>query len=67
MGSKGKAPALSDAELESLRRRRFEERVERVQAVMREQRIDWEGIAFVTTEGRIVVRVVPIEIQREGM
>jgi len=67
MGSKGKAPALSDAELESLRRRRFEERVERVQAVMREQRIDWEGIAFVTTEGRIAVRVVPIEIQGEGM
>ena len=67
MGSEGKAAALSDAELESLRRRRFEERVERVQGVMREERIDWQGIAFLTAEGTVGVRVVPVEARGEGM
>ncbi len=53
---------LTDGQLEELRRHRFEERVNRVLQVMREQRIDWRGIPFVTPEGRIAVRVVPVEM-----
>jgi len=67
VGSDEKAVELNDAELEALRRRRFEERVERVQAVMREQRIDWQGIAFLTAVGTVGVRVVPVEARGEGM
>jgi len=53
--------ALSDDELELMRRRRFEGRVQRVLAVMREERVDWRGLAFVAPDGRIGVRVVPVE------
>jgi len=58
-------PELSDAALEELRRQRFQERVQRVLAVMTRERIDWRGIACITPDGRIAVRVVPIEMSPE--
>lgn len=54
---------LSDAALESLARQRFQERVNRVLAVMREERIDWRAVLYVTPEGRIAARVAPAEMQ----
>ena len=54
---------LSDADLEALARRRFEERVNRVLAVMREERIDWRAVPYVTPDGRIAARLAPVEMQ----
>jgi alkanesulfonate monooxygenase SsuD/methylene tetrahydromethanopterin reductase-like flavin-dependent oxidoreductase (luciferase family) len=54
---------LSDQDIERLRRERFAERVQRVLAVMREERVDWRGAAFVTPDGRIAVRVMPVPMQ----
>jgi hypothetical protein len=53
--------SLPDEELEALRRRRFAERVGRVLEVMREEGIDWRGMATISADGRIVTRVVPVE------
>ena len=53
---------VTDAELERIRRERFGRRVERVLAVMREERIDWKGVAFIAPDGRVGVRVVPVEL-----
>jgi hypothetical protein len=63
MEQESREQALSDAELEALARRRFEERVNRVLAAMREERIDWRAIPYVTPEGRIAARVAPVEMQ----
>jgi hypothetical protein len=52
---------LSEKQLEEIRRRRFQQRVERVLEVMRRERVDWRGMAYITPEGRIAVRVVPVE------
>jgi len=52
---------LPDEELEALRRQRFAERVGRVLEVMREEGIDWRGVATISPDGRIVTRVVPVE------
>jgi len=38
--------------------------VERVLAVMQEERIDWRGVARVTSDGRIAVSVVPVEMEQ---
>jgi len=53
---------VTDAELERIRRERFGRRVERVLAAMREERIDWKGVAFIAPDGRVGVRVVPVEM-----
>ena len=55
-------PALPDEELDRLRRERFRERVGRVLAVMRQERIDWRGRPYLTSDGRIGVRVEPVEM-----
>jgi len=34
-------------------------------AVMKEQRIDWRGVPVVTQDGRIGVKVVPVEMQQK--
>ena len=54
-------PGLTDEAIEEMKRKRFESRVDRVLAVMREERIDWRGVPLVTPDGRIGVRVVPGE------
>jgi len=54
-------PKLDDDALEQLRQERFQQRVHRVLAVMREERVDFRGVPFVTQDGRIAVRVVPVE------
>jgi hypothetical protein len=54
---------LTDAELRALAETRFRERVDRVLATMREQRIDFMGQPFVTPTGTLAARVVPIEMQ----
>jgi hypothetical protein len=56
------ADELSEQRLEEIRQRRFQERVERVLEVMRRERVDWRGIPFIAADGRIGVRVVPVEI-----
>jgi hypothetical protein len=53
---------ITDDELQVMARERFQGRVERVLAVMREERIDWRGIAFIAPDGRIGVRVMPVDL-----
>ena len=53
---------LADEELDRLRRERFRERVGRVLAAMRQERIDWRGHPYLTGDGRIGVRVEPVEL-----
>jgi hypothetical protein len=55
------ATAVPDEELERLRRERFRQRVGRVLAVMQSERIDWRGVPHVTPDGRIGVRIIPVE------
>jgi len=50
-------------EKQSTYEEQFRERVERVLAVMSEERIDWRGQALITSDGRIVTRVLPVEKQ----
>jgi len=50
------------SKLEALRARRFQERVQRVVEVMRREGVDWRGVPYITPEGRIAVRVVPVEM-----
>jgi hypothetical protein len=57
-------PELPDEAIEEIKRRRFQERVQRVMAVMQQERIDWRGIPFLTPDGRIGVRVVPVEMNQ---
>jgi hypothetical protein len=52
---------LSDARIRELQRRRFQERVERVLEVMRRERVDWRGVPFIAADGRIGVRVLPLD------
>jgi len=54
--------SVTDAELERIRQERFRRRVERVLAVMVEERIDWRGAPFIAPDGRVGVRVVPVEM-----
>ena len=60
------AEELSEQRLEEIRRRRFQERVERVLEVMRRERVDWRGVPFIGADGRIGVRVVPVELPASG-
>lgn len=53
---------LSDDEISRLQEERFRQRVERVLAVMREERVDWRGVPFLTPDGRIAVRILPMEM-----
>jgi hypothetical protein len=62
MAEHGKQEELSDEAVERIRRERFEQRVNRVLQVMREQRVDWRGVPYITPEGRIAVRIVPVEM-----
>lgn|GEM_PF-1378665 len=62
--AKSERSELSEEQLEQMRQARFRERVGCVLAVMREERIDWRGLPTVTPDGRIVVRVVPVEMGR---
>lgn len=57
-------PGLTDDAIEEMKRKRFEARVNRVLAAMREERIDWRGVPLVTPDGRIAVRVVPAEMEQ---
>ncbi len=68
MTETSQAETESTEEMEAeLRRRRaedFRQRVERVLKVMREERIDWRGAPFITPDGRVGVRVAPVESDR---
>jgi hypothetical protein len=52
---------LSDDAIDELRQERFQHRVQRVLAVMQAERIDWRGLPVITADGRIAVRVVPVD------
>jgi hypothetical protein len=54
-------PSLSDEAILEMQRRRFAERVARVLEVMQRERIDWRGAPHITADGRIAVRVLPVE------
>ncbi len=56
--------ALSDAALEQLKRERFQERVQRVLAVMKAEQVDFRGLPIILPDGRIGVQVVPVEMQQ---
>ena len=55
-------PELPDEAIEELKARRFRQRVARVLAVMQEERIDWRAVPFLTPDGRVGVRVVPVDL-----
>jgi len=59
---RGTEPTLPDEELDRLRHERFRKRVGRVLAVMRQERIDWRGRPYLTSDGRVGVRVEPVEM-----
>jgi hypothetical protein len=56
-------PPLSDEAIRAMQQTRFQERVQRVQEVMQRERVDWRGVPFIAPDGRIGVRVVPVEVQ----
>jgi hypothetical protein len=51
--------------LEQLRRQRFQQRVHRVLEAMRRERIDWRAVPYLTPDGRIIARIVPVEMAPE--
>jgi hypothetical protein len=53
---------LSDEEIERLKSQRFQERVRRVHAAMERERVDWRGVPYIAPDGRIAVRVVPVDM-----
>ncbi len=55
---------ISEEQIEQMRQARFRERVERVLAAMKKERIDWRGVPFIGPDGRISVRVVPVEMRQ---
>ena len=57
-------PVPSDEAIEEIRKQRFNERVQRVLQVMQQERIDWKGIPVISPDGRIVVRIQPVEIPK---
>ncbi|MFB3882890.1 MAG: hypothetical protein ACE149_16620 [Armatimonadota bacterium] len=59
---RAESASLSDEEIRAMQRQRFQQRVERVLEVMRRERVDWRGLPFIGADGRIGVRVVPIEL-----
>jgi hypothetical protein len=52
--------------LEQLRRQRFQQRVHRVLEAMRRERVDWRAVPYLTPDGRITARIVPVEMAQEG-
>ena len=58
------SPPLSDADIDEMKRQRLQARVRRVLAVMQQERIDWRGMPFLTRDGRIGVRVRPVEMDQ---
>jgi hypothetical protein len=52
---------VSDEALERMRRDRFRQRVGRVLEAMQREGVDFRGVAAITPDGRIAVRVVPVE------
>ena len=62
-----KPPVPSDEAIEEIRKQRFNERVQRVLEVMRRERIDWQGIPTISSDGRITVRLQPREIPKGAL
>jgi len=56
------SPELSDEAIREIAQRRFQQRVNRVLAVMKEEGVDFRGMAVITADGRIGVRVAPVEM-----
>ncbi len=52
---------MSDEAIREVQQRRFRERVQRVLEAMQRERVDWRGLPFIAADGRIGVRVVPVE------
>lgn len=63
-GAAPQGQPMSDEAIELLRRERFQRRLRRVLTVMQEERIDWRGVPYVSPDGRIAVRVVPVEMNQ---
>ena len=57
-------PVPSDEAIEEIRKQRFNERVQRVLQVMGQERIDWQGRPIITPDGRIEVKLYPVEIPK---
>ena len=57
-------PVPSDEAIEDIRKQRFNERVQRVLEVMQQERIDWQGRPIITPDGRIEVKLYPVEIPK---
>jgi len=55
-------PEMSDVEIERLKAKRFSERVQRVLVVMQREGVDWRAVPFVTPDGRIGTRVMPVDL-----
>ena len=59
------SPPLTEEAIREIIEERRRQRIQRVLEVMRRERIDWRGVPFVTPDGRIAVRVVPVEMAPE--
>ena len=57
--------SIPDEEMERVRQQRYQARVERVLLAMQREGVDWRAVAFVTPDGRIGTRVVPVDMRRK--
>ena len=60
-----KVTEISNEDLERIRLERFQERVNRVVAVMKRERVDWRGMPFIQ-DGQIRARVIPVDLTQQG-
>lgn len=60
------AAVVTEADAKALLLQRWRERVARVQAAMREERVNWVPQVFVTPDGRIAANVVAVEMTEES-
>ena len=60
------AAEISEERLDEIRRQRFQQRVERVLEVMQRERVDWRGLPYIAADGRVGVRVVPVDLPAGG-
>jgi hypothetical protein len=65
-GEAGQSTEQIEQELQRRKEADFQQRLRRVLEVMRAERIDWRGAPFFTPDGRIAVRVVPIEMTSDS-
>jgi len=54
---------ITDQDLAQLRQQRFNERVGRVLDAMRQERIDFQAVPYLTADGRVAARVQAVDVE----